>query len=222
LDGNDLDAGKYRWSYYVLNDLTIDETEVELWLWSTQYSPAEYQLVSDLLVTNGQSLDAKKIGYESKIIETKLAFEHHAWSVFFTMLLSRWAIGYLAILRAIFFCAIGALVFSSANPDLIRVNDGLKITEARSGWRKYMWGPFRFRVIKYIKGLRDADEHEQDYGVISRFGYSFDALLPIIRLRELHYQIELGGWRHYYFYFQKIVGWILGIFVLAVFSGLTK
>ena len=116
----------------------------------------------------------------------------------------------------------GALVFSSANPDSIRVNDGLKKTEARSGWRKYLLGPFRFRVIKYIKGSRDADEHEQDYGVINPFGYSFDALLPITRLRELHYQIELGGWRHYYFYLQRIVGWVLGIFVLAVFSGLNK
>ena len=83
-DEDALDGDKYRRSDYVLNDFTIDETEVELWLASTQYSPAEYQLISDLLVTNGQGLEATKIGRASKIIETKLAFEHHAWSVFLT------------------------------------------------------------------------------------------------------------------------------------------
>jgi hypothetical protein len=120
------------------------------------------------------------------------------------------------------FCVIGAVVFSTANQKLIRVIEGTTRPVDRSGWRKYVLGPFRFRVIKYTEGLRHTDQHEQDYGVINPFGYSFDALLPIIRLRELHYQIELGGWRHYYFYFQRIVGWILGIFVLGALSGLAK
>jgi hypothetical protein len=217
----------YIRSDYIFDDLTINKTAVELWLKSTAYSPAEYQLVYDLLVTNGQGLDARKIAYAGKVIETRHDFDKGslpAFVTFVTMLLSRWTIGYgycpyLAILWAIFFCAIGALVFSRVNPDLIRVDEGIVELVDRSGWRKYVFGPFRFRVIK---NLRHADKHKQDYGVINPFGYSFDALLPIIRLRELHYQIELGGWRHYYFYFQRIVGWILGIFVLAAFSVLTK
>jgi len=120
------------------------------------------------------------------------------------------------------FCATGALVFSRVNPDAILVNEGIIKREARSGWRKYAWGPYRCRVIKYTKGLRDTDVYAQDYGVINPFGYSFDALLPIIKLREMHYQIELIGWRHYYFYLQKTMGWILGILIVAVFSGLAK
>ena len=223
------DPGSYTEGYirsdYILDGLTVDRTAVELWLKSTQYSPAEYQLIYDLLVTNGQSPDARKIGYAGKIIETRLDFQHHSWPAFVTMLLSRLTIGYgycsyLAILWAIFFCAFGAWVFSRANPDLIRIDKGtLKLVD-RSGWRKSVFGPFRFHVMKYTEGLQTG--HPQDYGVINPFGYSFDALLPIIRLRELHYQVELGGWPHYYFYIQRIVGWILGIFVLAAFSGLTK
>jgi hypothetical protein len=104
----------------------------------------------------------------------------------------------------------------------IRSAGVLHFTSELRGWRKYVFGPHRLRVIKYTESLQFTDKYRQDYGVVNPFGYSFDALLPIIRLRELHYQIELGGWRHYYFYLQRIVGWILGIFVLAAFYGLAK
>jgi hypothetical protein len=50
--------------------------------------------------------------------------------------------------------------------------------------------------------------------------YSFDMLLPIIRLREKHYQIELG-WVRYYFYFHKVMGFVLASFLIAGLSGLT-
>jgi hypothetical protein len=226
---SDLDASPngYNRSDYILDDVDIKENKVELWLSSTQYAPAEYQLISDFLVTNGQSADAKKIGYAGKTIDTRRDFETGAWLAFFIDLLSRGFIGYgyypyRAIPWAVFFCVIGAWVFSSANKKLIRVNEGTIKPEDRLGWRKHVFGPFRFRVMKYTKSVRDTDQPEQDYGVVNPFGYSFDALLPIIRLRELHYQIELRGWRHYYFYLQRIVGWVLGIFVLAAFSGLTK
>jgi uncharacterized protein YjbI with pentapeptide repeats len=97
-----------RQSDYILNDSTIDENKVELWLASTQYSPAEYQLISDLLVTNGQNIDTKKIGYASKIIETRMDLHSHAWDALIPMLISRWINGYgyysyLTILWPIFF-----------------------------------------------------------------------------------------------------------------------
>jgi hypothetical protein len=52
--------------------------------------------------------------------------------------------------------------------------------------------------------------------------YSFDMLLPIIQLRGSHYAIDLAGWPRYYFYFHKIVGWVLASFLIAGLSGLTK
>jgi hypothetical protein len=52
--------------------------------------------------------------------------------------------------------------------------------------------------------------------------YSFDMLLPIIRLREKHCDIDLMGWARYYFYFHKIMGWVLASFLVAGLSGLTK
>ena len=52
--------------------------------------------------------------------------------------------------------------------------------------------------------------------------YSFDMLLPIIRLRESHYQVDLTTWARYYFYFHKIMGYVLASFLLAGLAGLTR
>ena len=52
--------------------------------------------------------------------------------------------------------------------------------------------------------------------------YSFDLLLPIIRLREMHYDIDLKGNARYYFYFHKLAGWALGASLVAALSGLVK
>jgi len=52
--------------------------------------------------------------------------------------------------------------------------------------------------------------------------YSFDMLLPIIKLRDAHYDIDLKGWPRYYFYAHKIAGFVLASFLVAGISGLTK
>lgn len=52
--------------------------------------------------------------------------------------------------------------------------------------------------------------------------YSFDMLLPIITLRKLHSELELKGWRRYYFYLHKISGYVLAAFVAAGLGGITK
>jgi hypothetical protein len=53
--------------------------------------------------------------------------------------------------------------------------------------------------------------------------YSFDTLLPIIRLREWHYKIDLQTpWARYYFYGHKIMGYVLASFLIVGIAGLTK
>jgi hypothetical protein len=47
-------------------------------------------------------------------------------------------------------------------------------------------------------------------------------LLPIIQLRKMHYDIDLSGWARYYFYFHKIMGYVLGSFLIVGVSGLVK
>ncbi|MDO8546329.1 MAG: hypothetical protein Q7R68_03120 [Nitrospirales bacterium] len=60
--------------------------------------------------------------------------------------------------------------------------------------------------------------HGMPYG----FFYSVDMLLPIIKLREIHYHVDLDGWARYYFYIHKAMGFILASFLIAGLAGLTK
>ena len=55
---------------------------------------------------------------------------------------------------------------------------------------------------------------------------SLDQLLPIVTLDRAHEKLTsaqfLPSWALFYFYFQKLVGWVLGSFLIAGFAGLTQ
>ena len=55
----------------------------------------------------------------------------------------------------------------------------------------------------------------------NRLGFSLDMLLPIVELDE-RYKLTFDGWQLYYFYFHKLMGFLLGSFVVAGLSGITK
>jgi hypothetical protein len=52
--------------------------------------------------------------------------------------------------------------------------------------------------------------------------YSLDQLLPIIQLSKHHDDIRLRVGARYYFYFHKIMGYVLASFLIAGLAGLTK
>lgn len=54
------------------------------------------------------------------------------------------------------------------------------------------------------------------------FFYSFDMLLPLIHLRPKNEEIELPDWHRRYFYFHKLIGWLLLSFILAGLAGITQ
>ena len=54
------------------------------------------------------------------------------------------------------------------------------------------------------------------------FFYSFDMLLPLISLRRKNDEIELPVWHSRYFYFHKLIGWMLLSFILAGLAGITQ
>ena len=73
-------------------------------------------------------------------------------------------------------------------------------------------------VILRMRGERSGDGRH--LGV----WYSLDMLLPIIRLRERHYEVDISPntWVAYYFYFHKMAGYVLVFFVLAGLTGLVE
>ena len=56
---------------------------------------------------------------------------------------------------------------------------------------------------------------------VQKAAFSFDLLLPLIELHE-NYKITFEGWQRYYFYAHKLMGFLLGSFVVAGLSGITK
>lgn len=78
-----------------------------------------------------------------------------------------------------------------------------------------------FLVLLGFANLRFHDERSG----LERLGfwYSLDMLLPVIRLREDHYKVDLQNKQvRYHFYLHKIIGYLLTFFVLAGLSGLTE
>jgi hypothetical protein len=96
---------------------------------------------------------------------------------------------------------------------------------------KYLigYGYYPYYSLAWIAGfvllgalvLRCSGEGPRNHMPIG-LSYSFDILLPVIRLRDAHYQIDLQGWPRYYFYCHKLMGWVLASFLVAGLSGLTK
>jgi hypothetical protein len=86
-------------------------------------------------------------------------------------------------------------------------------------WWSFYWVVFFVLLGAAIfRNTRAARERRMPWGV----AYSFDMLLPLITLREMHKEIPLSGWQRYYFYAHKLVGYVLALFVGAALAGLTK
>jgi hypothetical protein len=69
-----------------------------------------------------------------------------------------------------------------------------------------------------FRRTRESKKYHMPIGLI----YSFDMFMPIVRLREFHYKIDIRGPVRYYFYIHKLAGWLLGSFIIAGLSGITK
>ena len=71
-------------------------------------------------------------------------------------------------------------------------------------------------VVLTFAGQGPAPRKLQD-----RLSYSLDLLLPIVRLREAHYnEVNLQGGARYYFFVHQLMGYVLALFLAAGVSGL--
>ncbi len=68
--------------------------------------------------------------------------------------------------------------------------------------------------------LRRYGENNQNGLPNFPIAYSFDMLLPVIKLREDHYKIDLKSGARIYFYYHKILGYVLASFLIAGLSGI--
>lgn len=54
------------------------------------------------------------------------------------------------------------------------------------------------------------------------FFYSLSAFLPFIELRKKFEEVDYIGWTKYYFYVHRLAGYVIGSFIIAGLSGITK
>ncbi|MFM0166875.1 hypothetical protein PQR39_41435 [Paraburkholderia sediminicola] len=86
-------------------------------------------------------------------------------------------------------------------------------------WRAALWSiGFILVGAAVFRRTPEAAAAGMPYGL----AYSFDTFIPLIKLRERHYEIHVDGPARYYFYVHKLAGWMLGSFLVAAVSGLTK
>lgn len=88
----------------------------------------------------------------------------------------------------------------------------------RPGWSLYWIAVFVVAGAVVFRTSPQAKENRMPFGL----AFSFDQLIPLVKLREEHYKIQLLGWRRYYFYGHKIMGWVLGGLLAAALSVITK
>ncbi|MBO1224924.1 MAG: hypothetical protein JYX80_10910, partial [Candidatus Scalindua sediminis] len=101
---------------------------------------------------------------------------------------------------------------------------GLTILKYAIGYGYRIYYSILWIIFFIIAGMfcvwRNKEGRER--GIIWSLFYSLDIILPIIRLDERHYEIELNGFAKYYFYFHIVIGFVLASFVIAGISGLTQ
>jgi hypothetical protein len=92
-------------------------------------------------------------------------------------------------------------------------------------WRALIWAIFLVVVGAAVQASRPA-VREDGLGRPAAWGpiflYSFEMLLPIIRLRGQMQTYKPHGWQDYYFHFHNIMGFVLAAFLAAGLSGLSK
>ena len=104
---------------------------------------------------------------------------------------------------------------------------GMWILEATIGYGFYLWLTIIYAIaftffgalVLWVFGQETAND------IPDAFTYSFDMLLPVIRLDEANYSpsIKLYGIaKYYYVYIHKLVGWALATIFIAGLSGITK
>lgn len=157
-----------------------------------KYTPQPYEQLASILQKAGYKGKASDILYESKERERKKVA---TGTYFIYLFILKWLIGYGYGYRLLLHPCISILILSLIGTPFIYCNgEGKKKLILKGKTWCFFWCLF----------------------------YSFDILLPIIKLDERHYKIDLEGCAKYYFYAHKIFGFILASFFVAGISGLTK
>ena len=84
-----------------------------------------------------------------------------------------------------------------------------------------IWIPIGALLLAGMAVLKRSGEAE-NHKLGSGFWFSFDLLLPLVKLREDHYHVPLKPSVQQYFYFHRIMGYVLATFLAGALQHLAK
>jgi hypothetical protein len=178
-----------------IGDTTFTETnpkveDLQTWLTAAQFSPSEFEWVQGLLFSSGQPNKARRLAFLKSSITEGLSWTQ----------IGNWPIA------------------ASQAASRLLIGYGYCLY-ASVIWAILLW-TFGTLIFSRIPPKNVVAKDGTLITDVSAPTYSFDMLLPIIRLREKHYDLDINGWQRRYFYLHKIMGYIIGIFIIAGLSGL--
>jgi hypothetical protein len=92
------------------------------------------------------------------------------------------------------------------------------------GFGLYPWIAGGWAILLVAAGTvllrHDSAPHLEHFTLADRVVYSVDMLLPVIELKKGNYEFDLYSWPKYYFYFHKVMGYVLVGFVIASIGGM--
>ena len=116
---------------------------------------------------------------------------------------------------------------ASKNRELATSSDNLRKFNLGTQWLFIEYGYGYWRVAMWmlifcaigVRVLRKAN-HPPGASVVARWFYSFDRLIPVVKLSESHFKPELTGGAKYYFFIHTLAGFILASYLVAGLTGI--
>jgi hypothetical protein len=164
------------------------------WLRRGPFSPQPYDQLASVLRQQGRPDAATRLQFESK--NRELWSSSFPWKGFLALELLLVGYGFYP-----WFAGVWAVVFLAIGVSVYLANRDRTVAKEQEG-RSWLRGEPTF---------------------ITALIYSFDTLIPLVKLRKSDDDLEFGkAFPRYYFYCHRIVGWILATFLVAAVSGITK
>lgn len=194
----------------------------ESWLERDEtYAPQPYERLADVLRRSGYPIKSDDVLYAGRTRARRQARKEGAWTRWIGLWLLQLAIGYglgrryfRAGLWALLFTAIGMVVLMESLPA-----DVLDCSLCRNAEQTGHAGEVFSGLNAEVPSLRPLT-------VVDLFWVSLDQILPIVSLDKENEKLItanwLPGWALYWFYVQKLIGWVLGSFLVAGLAGLTQ
>ena len=164
----------------------------------TIYSPEPYAQVAATLKTLGRPDAAEAVQYAGRLRELR-----EEWRSLCTELVALNASALGSLLHLLWLVLLWAAVGFGI---------GYRVLTHTLFW-VLVW------VVLGVLVLRHYGENNKNGLPNYPIAYSFDMLLPVIKLREAHYAIDLQSRARVYFYYQKIMGYVLASFLIAGLTG---